>query len=221
MDYANLSLFSIIMIILQVLLSPSLAILLIFFISWPTLKKFIQSKTTNVDLQNDIAEKQNKKSTLNSKLQNTACAAIGDVCSLKGSYDEAIIYYLQAVKNDPENASAYIGLGNAYSKKGQFIEAIDALEKAVYIKPYWADARCSLGTAYSLAQNHEKAIDEFIQAININPNYASAHYGLGKAYVLACKTEKASEQVYILKELDSTSSQKLAKMIEESQKTIQ
>jgi tetratricopeptide (TPR) repeat protein len=136
--------------------------------------------------------------------------------AMKGSYDEAISQYKQAIQLDPENASVYIGLGNAFHKKGLYAEAIKSLEKAVQIKPYWADCRCNLGAAYSLAGMHDKAIEEFVQAININPNYAAAHYGLGIAYTSAGKFDKAGEQVETLKELNSQFAEKLEQNIKDA-----
>jgi tetratricopeptide (TPR) repeat protein len=51
-------------------------------------------------------------------------------------YDKAIEQFKEAIKTNPNNASAYIWLGRAYVATGQFEEASKAFDKARKLSPY-------------------------------------------------------------------------------------
>jgi len=72
------------------------------------------------------------------------------------------------------------------------------------------------GMLYLSVDNYDDAAISFQQAIKLKPDWAQAHYKLGFVY---CKLEqrgKAVEEYKILKDLDWEMAQKLAELINES-----
>lgn len=49
----------------------------------------------------------------------------------KGSVDEAITAFREAIKIDPAYADAYFALANSYNRNGNLDEAITAIKKAI------------------------------------------------------------------------------------------
>jgi superkiller protein 3 len=55
--------------------------------------------------------------------------------------------YEQALRINPDDASAHYNLGNALQQIGQLPEAIEQYQQALQIKPDYADARNNLERA--------------------------------------------------------------------------
>jgi rRNA-processing protein FCF1 len=103
------------------------------------------------------------------------------------------VQYLNVVKKDPRNYSAWFQLGQLYLDWGeqlkagdQFNEArekhlksLDAFARTLEGQPNNAPAKTSMGTAHFLLGNSNEAVSLFMQAINDDPNYASAYFNLG------------------------------------------
>lgn len=124
-------------------------------------------------------------------------------------FNEAIIYFEQAIKLDPNFAEAYNSLGGALSclaKQDSSIllyeKSISKFERAIELKPNYAMAYYNLGTILldltKLQDNemiYQRCFPLFEKAIELNPVYRGAYLNYGNAlYELARK--KSSENLY-------------------------
>jgi DNA-binding winged helix-turn-helix (wHTH) protein/Flp pilus assembly protein TadD len=101
-------------------------------------------------------------------------------------FQQAIEYFQQATKLDPQYALAYAGLANSYtlltaysSSSATFYvpQARTAALRALEINPKLAEAHAALAL---IVQNHDwdwkTSEKEFRRAIELNPDYATAHH---------------------------------------------
>jgi tetratricopeptide (TPR) repeat protein len=103
----------------------------------------------------------------------------GDDLHAQGRYADAEIAFREAIRLDPESASAHNGLGFALREMGQYPEAETALRKATLFDPGMAGAHKCLGRVLQDSGRHQEAEAAFLQAIHLNPSDANAHNGLG------------------------------------------
>ena len=106
---------------------------------------------------------------------------LGNALLQKGSVDEAIAHFQQALQIKPDYAKARFNFGNALLLKGSVDEAIAHYQIALQINPGYAEAHNNLGTALFQKGKVDEAITHFQQALQINPNDAEVHNNLGNA----------------------------------------
>lgn len=84
---------------------------------------------------------------------------------------EAINCYIETIKENPKETSAYYRLATLLHKDGQIglQSAIEQCIKAVKLNPKDANAHMYLGYFLSLNQNFDEARDEFKKALKLNP----------------------------------------------------
>ena len=84
----------------------------------------------------------------------------------------AINCYIELIKEDPEQSSAYYRLATLLHKNGQIglENAIAQCNKAVSLNPNDANAHMYLGYFLSLNQQFDLAKDQFKQAIKLKPS---------------------------------------------------
>ncbi len=99
----------------------------------------------------------------------------------KGSLDEAIAAYRQAIALEPNSAEAHGNLGNALKGKRQFEGAIAAFRQAIALDPRQANARFNLGVILRSQGQLDEAIAIFREVIVLNPNVPEVHNSLGNA----------------------------------------
>jgi predicted O-linked N-acetylglucosamine transferase (SPINDLY family) len=104
-----------------------------------------------------------------------------------GKPEDAISFYLKALKIDTESAETLNNLGIALD------EAIRSYKKAIAIDPGYAQAHNNLGSALHSIHRMQEAIDSFRQAILIRPDFVEAHNNLG----LALLAEKRYEEAHL------------------------
>ena len=108
-------------------------------------------------------------------------------------YQEAIKYFIKAIKLNPHKPTIYYNLGLAYHHIGNMEEAITYYEKAIELKPDYAEAYCNLGMSFNEKRDLEKAIESYEETIKIDPNHAGAYMNLGNAFVLCGDCHTAIE----------------------------
>ena len=123
-------------------------------------------------------------------------------------WNNAIRYYEEALKLDPEFALAYCGLADNYAYMGSVVmperDAIakekEFAEKALKLDPELAEAHMSLALALVAAYDWRNGLKEFDRALELNPNLAFAYEleawtvnGLGRSEEAIAKTRKAVE----------------------------
>jgi adenylate cyclase len=123
-------------------------------------------------------------------------------------WNNAIRYYEEALKLDPDYALAYCGLADNYAYMGSVVmperEAIakekEFAEKALALDPELAEAHMSHALALVAAYDWRNGLKEFDRALELNPNLAFAYElqawtvnGLGRFDEAIAKTKKAVE----------------------------
>lgn len=111
-----------------------------------------------------------------------------------GLYEEAIICYAEALRINPNDASAHNNLGIAYQSLGKLDLAIEAHKEALKINPNSAQAHGNLGIAYQREGEHDLAIEELKEVLRITPYDTKAHGNLGAAYLSQGKLDLAVKE---------------------------
>jgi tetratricopeptide (TPR) repeat protein len=84
----------------------------------------------------------------------------------------------QAIKTDPDDASAYYDLGNAYRKESKYKEAIGSYKHALRINTDCAKAHYSLGVTYADFNHENSALEQYEILKNIDSRMADELYNL-------------------------------------------
>ncbi|HTS11945.1 MAG TPA: tetratricopeptide repeat protein [Candidatus Limnocylindrales bacterium] len=130
----------------------------------------------------------------------------------RGSIEEGIRDFNDAIQKDPTFAPAYVALGKAYSELGTIFvggvpsetrpKVISAAQKALELDPSIAEAHILLGTTLQQEWQWAKAEAEYRKALELSPNDARAHAAF--AYWLLCqgRTSEAVDWIERAREID-------------------
>ena len=94
-------------------------------------------------------------------------------------YQNAIIYYNEAIQLKPDNARAYNHRGLAKINLQDYNGAITDYNKAIQLNPDDARAYNNRGSAKNETLDYTGAIADFNKAIQLNPDDADAYYWIG------------------------------------------
>jgi DNA-binding winged helix-turn-helix (wHTH) protein/tetratricopeptide (TPR) repeat protein len=132
--------------------------------------------------------------------------------------EEAIKYFEQALRYDPDYALAYAGLSDAYSVLGAHYDTLeqsqsDALPKAkeaalhaLKLNDLLAESHTALGVVkQGFDRDWSGAESEFKRAIELNPNYAYAHQAYALHLAARGQLDAATTEIKRARELDSLS----------------
>jgi tetratricopeptide (TPR) repeat protein len=104
--------------------------------------------------------------------------------------DKAIAEYTEALKRNPNDASAKNSLASAYYIRGltftakrEHARAIEDYSEAIKNQPNYPLAFNKRGWANLETENYDQAIEDFKQVIQFNPNDAQAKQNLATAYM--------------------------------------
>lgn len=130
-------------------------------------------------------------------------------------FRNAIKYFEQAVKIDPNYALAYTGLADSYlmlnsygidSPNETFPKAMSAVLKTLEIDNTLAEAHTSLGyLKRDYAWDFKGAENEFKKAIELKPNYVTARHWYAEFLVLMGRSEEALIEIQRALEIDPLS----------------
>jgi tetratricopeptide (TPR) repeat protein len=110
--------------------------------------------------------------------------------------------YLEVIKIDHKNATAYNRLGRIYLELKNFPDAIECCQIVTQIEPS-APAFFNLGTVLFENKSYTKAISAFERSIAIKPS-AVRYMGLAKTHQRLSNTQKAVEYYEKAVELDAS-----------------
>jgi TolB-like protein/Flp pilus assembly protein TadD len=126
----------------------------------------------------------------------------------QAGWNNAIRYYEQALKLDPEYALPYCGLADNYAYMGSAVmpgkeantKVKEFAQKALALDPELAEARMSFALALVAAYDWRGGLKEFDRALELNPNLAFAYElqawtltGLGRFDDAIAKDKRAIE----------------------------
>ncbi len=114
--------------------------------------------------------------------------AVQDLCrkgvaaTIRGEYNQALIYFREAVEDQPEDAEAWYGLGNCYVGLDQPGEAIAAYRQVIAKDPENPNAHYTLGHYYFTLERYTEAVITFKEALALKADHIPARYNLALAY---------------------------------------
>lgn len=111
----------------------------------------------------------------------------------KGDFAGAEQAYLEAIRQNPDDARLYFNLGNALAKQGKFDEAISAYERFKDMSPdpqSKALADFNIGNVYGNQEKWDRAKEQFRNALRQNPGDGDAKYN----YELSNRIQQDQEQ---------------------------
>ena len=116
---------------------------------------------------------------------------LGLIAAREGKTDEAIGYFQEALRLNPEHFIALENLGNAYRQEKRWGEARAELEKALAVKPDDPEANYSLGMVFAQTDQTESAYQYLRKALQYRPAYPEALNNLGVLYLRTGHTKEA------------------------------
>jgi len=127
---------------------------------------------------------------------------------------QAIVYFEEAIREDPSYALAYSGFADSYNLLGWYYEsprtalpqARAAAERALELDDRLGEAHASLAWIKAFYDwDFAKAEQEFLRAIELNPTYETAHHWYSGYLVMIGRYDEAIEQTRKAAELDPLS----------------
>ncbi len=116
---------------------------------------------------------------------------LGLIAAREGKTGDAIGYFQEALRLNPEHFIALENLGNAYRQEKRWEEAQTELEKALAVKPDDPEANYSLGMVFAQAGQTEAAYGHLSKALQYRPAYPEALNNLGVLYLRTGHTDEA------------------------------
>ncbi len=120
-------------------------------------------------------------------------------------YEEALVYYDQALEIFPGNASIYYFKGSVYNKLERFEAARDSYLKSIEQNPESANAHFYLGVCYINLGHPEEAISSCERAIAIKKDFINAYINMGIAYRMLRNGFKAVQIFQLALNIDESS----------------
>jgi tetratricopeptide (TPR) repeat protein len=108
-------------------------------------------------------------------------------------YEGAIAAFTQAIRLNPDDATAYNYRGNIRNLLKDHQGAIEDYTQALQIDPNNADVYFSRGLARSLSEDYQGAIEDYTQTLQIDPNNADVYFVRGLARSLLKDYQGAME----------------------------
>lgn len=114
---------------------------------------------------------------------------LGVICDLEKNPGQAVKYYEEALKRDPNHARALTNLGAAHSNAGRFKIALPFFHRAIAADPNLIQPRINLGITHRHLEEPGHALEALKGALGIEP---------GNGYVLylaGCAAQEAGIHV--------------------------
>jgi tetratricopeptide (TPR) repeat protein len=117
---------------------------------------------------------------------------LGLLATREGRTADAIPYFQEALRLNPDHLVALDNLGNAYRQQKQWDEARKVLERAVAVGPEDPEANYSLGMVFAQIDDSTRAYEYLQRALKFRAEYPEALNNLGVLYL---RTRRQNEAV--------------------------
>ncbi len=118
---------------------------------------------------------------------------LGLLAAREGRAAEAVPYFQQALRLNPDHLIALQNLGNAYRQLWQWEDARKTLDRAVELGPEDAEVNYSLAMVYAQLNDSDRAHEYLQRALNLRPDYPEALNNLGVLYLRTQQRDQAVE----------------------------
>jgi tetratricopeptide (TPR) repeat protein len=116
---------------------------------------------------------------------------LGLLATQQGRMADAIPYFQEALKLNPDHLIALDNLGNAYRQQKRWDEARGVLQRAVRVSPQDPEANYSLGMVFAQLDDAEGAFEYLRRALDSRPAYPEALNNLGVLYLRTRRRDEA------------------------------
>lgn len=113
--------------------------------------------------------------------------------------DEALIDLNQAIKIEPEKATAYKYRANVYLDQNKLNLALADYQKCLEIEPQNYDVQGNLGAYYFKTKEYDKAIEQYDKFIELSPEKTSGYLNKAAVYLLSGKYSECLESLKLFK----------------------
>ncbi len=122
---------------------------------------------------------------------------LGLLATRDGRTNEAIGYFQEALRINPEHLIALENLGNAYRQQRRWEEASEVLERALRVGPQEPEVNYSAAMVYAQTGDTDRAYQYLRRALDLRPAYPEALNNLGVLYL---RTQRRDEAVSTFEE---------------------
>ncbi len=116
---------------------------------------------------------------------------LGLLATREGRTADAIPYFQEALKLNPDHLIALENLGNAYRQQRSWGDARRVLERAVVVGPEDPEANYSLGMVFAQLNDTDRAYEYLQRALRARPGYPEALNNLGVLYLRTGRRDEA------------------------------
>ena len=142
---------------------------------------------------NDAFDNAQKSLRLNPDIAETYLALGYYHYWCKLDYKSAIKEFTEALKIQPNNATAFFSLGVVYRRMGKFDLAIQNMSKGYNLDPLSNEYSRNLGETYGLVRDYNKAITQYKKVIELSPDMSLPKAELAQIYSLKGDPKTATE----------------------------
>lgn len=119
------------------------------------------------------------------------CFRQGEVALSQNRLKEAVDYFRQAIKFQPDNKRALHKLSYVYLANGKLVEAAASFSQLIKLKPVDIGAIFNLGLIFYDLGKLDDAIASFLEVVRLKPDYPEAYYNLGNFLMVQDKLDEA------------------------------
>ena len=151
------------------------------------------------------------------KYRDETCCVIGNYYSLRSQHEKAVLYFLRALKLNPNYLSAWTLMGHEYMELKNTSGAIQAYRKAIEVNRRDYRAWYGLGQTYEILKMPQYCLYYYREAQSLRPQDSRMVVALGDAYEKLDRLQEAKKcfvKAHAVGDVEGQALIKLAKLYE-------